>query len=309
MKDSTTFHWDGKLGSAMEVRERPRSSGECEGSRTQWGVLVSWLAARRITVATVRLQAYILQWEKNWWESLDLTQAAVEERGEVRELSAEGGDMITITALFSNWRHPQSRAGNSLLRATLSLVSAGWILGPKGKKVSIISSFSQWTLWTWPYHGVPSQNFVPLRVPITSQQFPHSHVCSQTPSVYCQILVALRSHTILLRARLQHQRAYCISPIEHSLDIPKSYLNTNYMPLLSRMPCCPLRKCHPNTPTRLLQKPESQPHLPLQPHPISPSIIQGSFPHGLKSVFAFPFPLLNSVPHICLQTPKRCPAA
>lgn len=139
MKDSTTFHWDGKLSSAGEVRERPRSSGECERSGTQWGVLVSWLEARRIRVATVRLQAYILQWEKNWWESLDLTQAAVEERREVRGLSSGGGDMTTITALFSKWKHPQLRSRKSLLKVTLSLVSAGWILGPKGKKQSLFS--------------------------------------------------------------------------------------------------------------------------------------------------------------------------
>lgn len=34
----------------------------------------------------VRPQAPCLQWEKNWWESLDPTQAAVGERGEGREL-------------------------------------------------------------------------------------------------------------------------------------------------------------------------------------------------------------------------------
>lgn len=37
--------------------------------------------------------------------------------------------------------------------------------------VSIFSSFSQWTLWTWPFHGVPSQTFMHLRVPITHSSF------------------------------------------------------------------------------------------------------------------------------------------
>lgn len=37
------------------------------GPNGGWGVLVSWVEARRrIRVATVSLQAYILQWEKNW---------------------------------------------------------------------------------------------------------------------------------------------------------------------------------------------------------------------------------------------------
>ena len=77
-------------------------------------------------------------------ENLWIPPTAVGERGEVRELcTGGGGAMTTITALFPNWRHPQSRARNSLLRAPLSQGVAGQPLGSKGENHSLTSSLSQ----------------------------------------------------------------------------------------------------------------------------------------------------------------------
>lgn len=154
MKDSTTFHGDGKLSSAVEVTERPRSSEECEGSGTQLGGgvrnrggwLASWLEARRTGVATVSLQAHILQWKKNWWESLDPTYATErkeEEPGLPSQASSQMGDTLS------------QRQG-----ITCQLLETA----------SITSSFSQWTLWTWQSYRLPPQTFMPFRVPVTSQR-------------------------------------------------------------------------------------------------------------------------------------------
>lgn len=102
----------------MEVRERPGPPGEYEGSGTWWSVLISgWKPRRSKEVATARLQAYVLHWEENWWESLDPTQAVVRGRGEGRELSAGEGGVATITAVFSDCRHSPPRARRSPLRA------------------------------------------------------------------------------------------------------------------------------------------------------------------------------------------------
>lgn len=194
MKDSTTFHWDGKLSSAVEVRVRPRSSGECEGSGTQWGVGGCWSPG----------------WKpggESEWPQWACRPTSFSGR--------KTGENLCQRRILSTlqWRkeeknpwlpsQPSSQTGDTLSQrqeVACQLLETAFIT----------SSFSQWTLWTWQFYGILSQTFMPFRLPITSQR------SSLTPmSVVRHRLRAAKSwhhssaETTLLWARPQHPSAYC----------------------------------------------------------------------------------------------------
>lgn len=167
--------------------ERPEPSRECEGGWTQGSMLISWLEAREIQSRSHSEAAGLPpSVEENWWESLNPAQTSLGKR-EGREWSAGWGGVTTITALFPDCRHALIEGKQQPRRAVLSecRLASG---PPRKKEPPLLASFLN-ELFECGSHGLPPPISVcPSESPSPQSSFLHSHVCSHSPTVCCQIL-------------------------------------------------------------------------------------------------------------------------
>ena len=289
MKDSTTFHWDGKLSSAVEVRKRPGPSGECGGSGTRWRVLVSWLEVRENQTSG--------QWNcrptsfsgrrasENLW-ILPRLQWGKEEKGETclqeKEVCLHHSPLLRLETPLPRAR---SSPGGPSVPGECRLASGASRQG----RASIASSSACWTLWMWMCHGLSPQISGLLRAGS------NSHICSQLPSVYRQNsspAAQPRPFSCGLYSKPQQLTV----PL-HTFRYPQILSESKLDICMLTQALCPLRICHQHPFTHLPQKPEIQPHH----NPIQ--WVTSSYRLHFLTVANLFFPLrshhhwINSVPH------------
>ena len=124
-----------------------------------------------------------------------------------------------ITALFSDWRHPYQGQG-VVLGAPLSLVSAGWLLGPPGKEEPLLPA----PLLVEPFECGCATGFL-LRFLGSSEQVP-----TPTSVVSCHLCIAKTPRPLL--SPDHSPVGYTPNPssllyLSTPLGTPKSYLNPN----------------------------------------------------------------------------------
>lgn len=199
-----------------------------------------------------------------------------------------------ITALFSDWRHPYQGQG-VVLGAPLSLVSAGWLLGPSGKEEPPLPA----PLLVEPFECGCAMGFL-LGI-LGSSESPslraasNSHICSQLPSAYHQNSSAV-AQPEPFSCELYSKTQQLTVPL-HTFRYPQILPESNLDICTLTQALCPLRICHQHPFTHLPQEPEIQPHH----NPIQ--LVTSSYRLHFLTVANLFFPLrshhhwINSVPH------------
>lgn len=254
VKGPPTFHGDGKLNSAMEVRKRP---GPLENVKevggAPWGVLVSWPEAREKQSSGHSETASRLPsvGEQVTISALDSGLGCTVRERRRQRMVCRGRKCWLHDSPLLRLGTPPPRARSSPLRALLSPGMQAGFLGPPWPTLFLHELFK-------------CECFLGLSSDFYASQNPHSlRAESLTPCLYLVTVVCCQGLPPAPQPRpfffgLNHLSTWM------SLGHPNFDLIQTRYPHSHTCPMCEACKCHQHPPTQPPQISESRPHFSLQ---------------------------------------------